>query len=387
MIEGVRKKLIVVLGMHRSGTSAVTRGLQVVGVELGETLLPEVDWDNAKGYWEDIEINALNIEMLKAIDRNWFDLSLIEKSDIELLVKKGFLLRAVELLRKKIKYIEIYGFKDPRVAILLDFWARVFEHCDLDVSYVLVIRHPLSVVKSLAKRGGIEIEQSYYLWLTHIVSSLTGYRENKLIVVDYDQLMRNPDSTVTRMANNLDLRINQKEMVKYKGEFLDSELQHSTYDMRDLLIDDRCPSIVSESYSELLEIASEKKSLDDVAVQNKIKSWLKELERIKPSLQLVDRLIYQKKNITVICNELTQCNTVLTKKLSDSDTNIVNIGHLIASRDLEIDELKKAIYAKEVHINNLDQIAAVRASEINSYVTQQEKLSNAIIYAKKLGEK
>src|SRR5665647_3705297 len=66
---GIRpQKLIVVLGMHRSGTSAVTRGLQVMGVGLGDRLMPGLEGNNAKGFWEDIDLNALNIEMMSSID-------------------------------------------------------------------------------------------------------------------------------------------------------------------------------------------------------------------------------------------------------------------------------------------------------------------------------
>lgn len=56
-------KLIVVLGMHRSGTSAISAGMQVLGVEFGDRLLPPVKGDNDKGYWEDIDLCALNVKM------------------------------------------------------------------------------------------------------------------------------------------------------------------------------------------------------------------------------------------------------------------------------------------------------------------------------------
>ena len=58
-------KLIVVLGMHRSGTSAISAGMQVLGVEFGDRLLPPVKGDNDKGYWEDIDLCALNVKCLK----------------------------------------------------------------------------------------------------------------------------------------------------------------------------------------------------------------------------------------------------------------------------------------------------------------------------------
>ena len=71
-MEESNDRLIVVLGMHRSGTSAITRALKVLGVDLGDRLMLAVEGDNNKGYWEDIDFNALNIEMLRAIGKDWF---------------------------------------------------------------------------------------------------------------------------------------------------------------------------------------------------------------------------------------------------------------------------------------------------------------------------
>ena len=65
------KKIIVVFGMHRSGTSALTRGLQTMGVDLGDNLMPPVSGNNDKGFWEDLDINALNLEMLDFLNKEW----------------------------------------------------------------------------------------------------------------------------------------------------------------------------------------------------------------------------------------------------------------------------------------------------------------------------
>ena len=171
-MEKKNKRLIVVLGMHRSGTSAVTRGLQVLGVELGDRMMPPAANNNEKGFWEDIDINGLNIEILKEIDSDWDSLAPISVGDIEVLHKAGYVLRAVELLRQKIRGTDIFGFKDPRVARLLPFWMEAFRHCRFKVSYVLSLRHPLSVVKSLAKRDSMDAGKGYLLWLEHVVSSI-----------------------------------------------------------------------------------------------------------------------------------------------------------------------------------------------------------------------
>jgi len=192
-VEAKPQRLIVVLGMHRSGTSAITRGLQVMGVDLGDRMTPPAKGENPKGYWEDRDLNALNIEMLSVLGSDWHHLALIDSIDVEILRKQGYLLRALDLLHQKVGKVPIFGFKDPRVAKLLPFWKRVFIDGQFDVSYVIAVRHPLSVVKSLDMRGGFESGQSYLLWLGHVITSLVGSTDNQRILIDFDRLMQNSD--------------------------------------------------------------------------------------------------------------------------------------------------------------------------------------------------
>lgn len=83
--------VIVVLGMHRSGTSVITRGLQTMGVGLGHNLMPAIANNNDKGFFEDLEINALNMAMLKSIGSEWDLISPIEPSQVQMLNAQGYL--------------------------------------------------------------------------------------------------------------------------------------------------------------------------------------------------------------------------------------------------------------------------------------------------------
>ena len=126
----MHKKLIVVLGMHRSGTSVIARGLQVMGVKLGNKFLPSRE-DNITGFWEDVDLNALNVEMLKSLNNDWHFLTPIQPDDVETLRRNGYFGRAIKMLQKKTSNIQVFGFKDPRVAKLLLFWKEVFAQSGL----------------------------------------------------------------------------------------------------------------------------------------------------------------------------------------------------------------------------------------------------------------
>ena len=83
------QKLVIVLSMHRSGTSALTRGLTTMGVMLGDRLMAAHPNINDKGFFEDIDFVALNEEILKACGRKWFSLEPLQPLDVELRLVKN----------------------------------------------------------------------------------------------------------------------------------------------------------------------------------------------------------------------------------------------------------------------------------------------------------
>lgn len=292
-MSGLNKRLVVVLGMHRSGTSAITRALNVFGVELGERLMPPVDWDNAKGYFEDIDLNLLNVEMLHALATDWHCLAPIEPDDVDSLYKQGYFLRAVALIRQKIADAPIFGFKDPRVAKLLPFWHQVFLHCGFDVGYVLVVRNPLSVVQSLAKRSGFNAERSYMLWLGHVLTSLSQTEKNRRVLVDYDHFLQASQQDLRLIAKRLALKMDAHALQLYQADFLDTSLRHSVYDLNDLIIDQNCPPLVYELYAALLDVALDNKRLDDAVFHAETVRWHEEFRRFKLNFRWIDQLSLQ----------------------------------------------------------------------------------------------
>lgn len=274
-----RGRLIVVLGMHRSGTSAITRALRVFGVELGDRLMPAEDM-NARGFWEDVDLHELNIDMLRAIRTEWSDTVRLTSGDLAVLRNRGYYEKAAALLRQKIGDARLYGFKDPRVAKLLPFWGGVFEEACFDVSYVLQVRHPSSVVASLSKRDQIDPAKSYLLWLGYVLETLKAIQGHKCVVVDFDCLMRSPEHEVERIACNLDLAINPVELHDYANNFLDRALRHSLHDLSELDADPACPRLVRDVYAVLLDLATDRRRIDDGELPRVLPGWEAEFNRL-----------------------------------------------------------------------------------------------------------
>jgi len=294
LVRLIRQRLIVVLGMHRSGTSTMTRALQAMGVELGSRLMPPVEGVNDKGFWEDLDLNLLNIEVLGALNRDWHYLAPVAENFVELLCGKGFLSRAEELLRRKIGQSPVFGFKDPRVTILLPFWQRVFALCDIDVSYVLALRNPVSVAKSLARREHFEFRKSTLLWLGHVLSMMRcTMGAKRRILVDYDRLVQAPGSELQRVAGRLNLVLDPAELQKYERDFLSIELRHSLHDAQDLSGGDFAMPLVIGLYPLLQSAASDTLDIDAPVLTRQVNDASDEFARHQYYLSQMD-VMYQR---------------------------------------------------------------------------------------------
>lgn len=231
-----KKTLIVVLGMHRSGTSALTRALKVVGVDLGDNLMQPIAKINEKGFFEDLDINKFNDYLLNKMDSIWCSPQIPQTNQLEILNNPTDINTAIDLLNSKINNVAIFGFKDPRVTVLLPFWQNIFKICNLNVNYLIAIRNPLSVAKSLEKRDRFSVQKGLFLWAQYMLASLEYTNQQNRVLVSYEQLMLNPNLQLQKISEAFNLPINDQELKIFTNEFLDSSLQHTNLDLDDLKI-------------------------------------------------------------------------------------------------------------------------------------------------------
>ncbi|HEY2591950.1 MAG TPA: sulfotransferase [Steroidobacteraceae bacterium] len=284
---GDRERLIVVLGMHRSGTSAITRGLKALGVELGDNLYAPDPEINAKGYWEDADLAGLNIRLLQALDSEWHDTRPLPCDFVDRLTSGGFLLQAVDLLRAKLQSHRVFGFKDPRNSLLLPFWKRAFAELDSRVVYVLAVRNPLSVIESLARRDQFDFKKSAQLWLLHSVHMLENTSfEKERVVVDYDILMESPGDALRRIGRALALDVIPGELDAYEREFLDRTLRHSEHDPDHPALTGFMGTMLPDLYAALRQTACGTIAIDSEAVLRQLSRARRELDSADAALAL-----------------------------------------------------------------------------------------------------
>jgi hypothetical protein len=143
---------LLILGMHRSGTSCLTGQLEEAGVWLGEVRRSSVH--NAKGNRENPEIMNLNEAVLGDNGGAWDSppAGPVQWSAPRL-AERDRILAGYPADR-------VWGFKDPRTLFTLEGWRAALPGARL----VGTVRHPLAVARSLNARSGMPLEDGLALW-------------------------------------------------------------------------------------------------------------------------------------------------------------------------------------------------------------------------------
>ncbi|MGO9453462.1 MAG: glycosyltransferase [Candidatus Binataceae bacterium] len=381
---GSGQRAVVLLGMHRSGTSLIARGLKALGVELGEDLLPALA-DNPTGFWEDAAINNMNERLLASMGRVWHSIASIPSEAWNSGELQAFKLEAVEIIRTHFRSYPLWGFKDPRAARLLPFWQEVLRHLDVATSYVLIIRNPISVARSLRVRNQFAFEKSYILWLEHTVEAFAHTRGMPRVVVDYDALMADPAEQLRRIAERLALPSDPsvKGAIKdYVCGFLDKGLRHSAFDPADVYLDVHAPDLVSTAYDVLRKVALDRLDADSQEVQSALSSARSGLERFGPFFLYSDLLEEERNSIQRDFEKVRARSEDLTGEVASLRESIVGIEAErkaeSSERDRQSAELAEALHLAQSACDEVRSALGIAESTLSEKDRQNAELAEAL---------
>lgn len=223
------KRAILVLGMHRSGTSALTRIINLMGATGPRTLLPATS-DNARGYWESAVLTELNEEILR-VSGTGGDLPDGMRLDKALrLRRRGLGERLRELIASEFEGSELIVLKDPRVSRLVGLYEKALGDLGYEVCPVLALRNPAEVVASIIKRDKFDLRRTERLWLRYTLDSERATRHLPRGVASYDALMADWRGTIGKLGRQLGITwpVLSPEAEEEADSFMTSSLRHHT---------------------------------------------------------------------------------------------------------------------------------------------------------------
>ena len=196
---------IIILGMHRSGTSCLAGSLQQAGLHSGDVV--ESAPFNKKGNRENLKIMDLNTAILQYSGGDWDDPpeSIIWSDE-----HSNERNRIIQTLTSNTD--SIWGFKDPRTLFTLPFWQEEIKSFRLVASY----RHPLAVANSLAHRNNFSIDKGLSIWEKYNLRLLKYLHENHCPLICFDVEKRQYQKDLMRIIKQLGLRLFSEENTFYE---------------------------------------------------------------------------------------------------------------------------------------------------------------------------
>ena len=292
------RRIIVVLGTYRSGTSVLTKSLETLGVRLSEHSEITFHDFNKKGDWEDLRFSSFNGEALKALqlsEQRSRVLLPLNDQEVSFLCDREFFKQASQLLLERLADAGPFGIKDPKFCLLLPFWKKVFQACDVSVSFVIALRNPLNVVASIqaADRilGKYDPEKSFWIWISYLLTSLQETEDYERVLVDYDELIRCPEYQLERIASACKLKSQEESMQRYCRSFLDVALRHFHVGENNTLKNSFCRDFAIEIYETLFRAAKDEINVEDLKIS--FKKWRESFFEAQSLLILAEKKEYE----------------------------------------------------------------------------------------------
>ncbi|MBD3319885.1 MAG: hypothetical protein GF350_02190 [Chitinivibrionales bacterium] len=214
--------MILITGMHRSGTSCISGLFEKCGLSLGTShpIHQDKNPTNPKGHFENLQMLAINEGILKHAGGCWYNPP--PENNI----------RAIG--PKVSRFIQAFSqsfngdiAKDPRTCLTINVWEH---YCPSMEKIVFCLRHPLAVAKSLNTRDGIPMEAGLALWFHYITRFFSGANKTPVYIVEYDNLMNNFEFEFSNLLDAMNIPVSREEMLKRTEGFYEQSLNHASYD-------------------------------------------------------------------------------------------------------------------------------------------------------------
>ncbi|MGE5625979.1 MAG: glycosyltransferase [Bacillota bacterium] len=220
-------KMLIILGMHRSGTSLLAGSCKLLGADLGDRMM-EAGQDNVMGFWEHDEIVRIHDEILERLGFAW--------DDVRALPDKWWTYQAIQpqrtalmaVLKRDFGASQFACVKDPRLCRLLPLWQEILKELGWEARYLIATREPVEVIASLKARNQFSAEKSALLTLRYLLDAEAASRGGTRVIVDYAALLKDWKGVLKPAWMKLDLPwpADEGRLDAEAARFVHRELRH-----------------------------------------------------------------------------------------------------------------------------------------------------------------
>jgi glycosyltransferase involved in cell wall biosynthesis len=188
---------VCITGMHRSGTSLVARLANLLGVDLGpEERMLGPRSDNPAGFWEHAELAEISEAVLETFGGSWHEVPRFPSGWERAPELETYKERARQIIDQTFSDSPMWGWKDPRAAVTLPFWQTVVPN----LRYIICLRNPVAVVRSLMARDRFREDKSFRLWIDYTTAALQGTTDRQRLLIWFENCLESEHELKRIMA-------------------------------------------------------------------------------------------------------------------------------------------------------------------------------------------
>lgn len=365
---------VIVLGMHRSGTSALTGVLARVGCDLPKTEMPTND-SNAKGFYESHEVYRVNNALLASTGSSWQDWQPLSPNWARSSRAEEFKDAIAQVFADEFGTSRFFALKDPRICRLFPFWEPVVREAGCEIVVIHTHRNPLEVAQSLQNRKKLPLTTGMMVWLRYVLDAEAASRNHPRSFTSFGRLMQNWKREIDQIETDLGLVFPRRSLHSATeiDDFLTSDLKHFNQDNEDIEAGIMVSDWVRTVYQILEKWAAHGEDHPDRKVLDEINTvFSRSAENFGPMIQLMQNDV----------------SPAIQEELANKDNGARKAEARIKALNQQIEDLKAAFETAEADQTlqtgdrdaQADQIAALekviqhQARELGTHQTEKAQL-------------
>ena len=369
------KTCILILGMHRSGTSLISGILSKCGVDFNLPVFP-IQFDNPKGFFEHIDIYEINEEILSSLGSSYDDEKPLPSDWLHGIDKELFKNKIKNIILRDFSSSKLFAIKDPRISLLLPIYIEVFSELNIKIKIIVTERPINQIVASLQKRNNFSELKCLQLSKKYIYAIESYLYKYNYIRVKMADTLDNPSKVIRDIKEQFKIDIkDDHEVFKSIEKFVSNDLAHNRISEIDYLISknemiDKLNNDIQTSnhkWSDLLAEQNDKHLEEIEELKNELKA--KENKSILDEnmiLELNSSVEIERKNIFLMNETIRELSTTNSKQsdllynyLSELEKKQgveLSLQNEKAERHnlyLKLQESNEKLKIAETHLNNI----------------------------------
>lgn len=367
----------MVLGMHRSGTSAFSRVLSLLGCDLPRNVV-DAGHGNEKGHWEPQRVVDLNERIFQTCGSYLHDWLAIPAGLLASPQYETFREQARLIVDEEYRGSRLAVLKDPRICRLFPFWADALKDGGIEPLVVVPVRNPLEVSASLLRRDRFDTSWGNLLWLRNVIEAERDSRGYPRFFTSYERLLDDWQAVASAAATALEVEWPNPiaDVTQEVGAFLTKEDRHHSKDPREVLSNQRLSPWMRDVYAIMLKWASQGEDEADFPILDRIRSemelaapafagvitagwesalWARDMNNRRVSLQLDfeksrrlgEARLASIRNLEEELSETRRLFATASAELSEARTTRVEFARQLDTADFAIRDLRQRLRVME----------------------------------------